>query len=181
VSYLLSSLAVMRKAFFRISVCLSAFLLGVFASSIPSPSCRAVAAGGQVRGETGRDVVPVSGLHTFRVSLNADFSDGFEQGWRTEDGQVVFEGSHSTKSKKSGTLVHQLVPSGIVREYAREFRDSTGRVGERYLVERKPDTPSGLAVTIVYYHGESYSFIEATTKELAVEFEQRQLAMSLDR
>jgi hypothetical protein len=135
--------------------------------------------------EVGRDLMSQSDLdlprlddtssfkrHQFRLTYRA-CGFGYTQGYEDEDGQELREGVASAADNPYyGWGYRQRLQDARIRDFVANY-PYRGRVGERYILENKPNDLGEGSVTILFYDGgDTYRFIDAPTLDLALEFEQ---------
>ena len=121
-------------------------------------------------------VIPVSRILMPRFTPSGrGCGMGYVQWYITNDSQGVAEGNQwdpkpNVIKKRVAEFIHN---AERVIEKQSEFHYRGDHVGERIIIDNKPDESGKKSVSIIYYDGgDSYRFIEAPTEELAKEFEQ---------
>lgn len=97
------------------------------------------------------------------------------QSFETDDGRMVSEVVYTKKSPMSAKLEFGKEIKGAeqIVQRVKNYRDYRGQLGERVVLVNKADESGNNSVTILFYDGSrSYSFINAPTMDLALEFEQ---------
>jgi hypothetical protein len=101
--------------------------------------------------------------------------NGYVQSYNTDDGQMVSEGVISTNSRRHAKreFAKELQAAERIVQRAKNYRDFRGELGERVVLANKGDESGDNWVSILFYDGgDSFSYINAPTLELALEFEQ---------
>lgn len=96
----------------------------------------------------------------------------YAQGFKAPDGERVSEGV-SPVDNPFGQGYRQRILEGSTLVYVREYHGHRGVLGERYILQNPPNEQGETSVSILFYSGrDHYRFINAPTKDLALEFEQ---------
>jgi hypothetical protein len=116
---------------------------------------------------------PVPTLHTFTPTCRA-CKPGYILGYQTEDGQDLREGVAAALDKKGDVLEKRLKDAKRVIQIRRDYRDSRDHItAERIILENQSYYCGEKSFWIITYeYDDAYSFIDAPSLELALEFEQ---------
>jgi hypothetical protein len=99
---------------------------------------------------------------------------GYVQGYELPDGQKMMEGSIGYPSKRQTKKKYNewLAKATSIIERVPEFKNRFGKIGERIVTLFPPDAAGKQWATILWYDGGSYfSYIQAPSVDLALEFE----------
>jgi len=122
---------------------------------------------------------PESKKHKFLPTYRA-CKPGYIQGYVTEDGQQLREGVALAADGPFGQGLRDRIRYARTRVFVANYRDYRGRVGERFILLNEPIDHGKETVTILFYDGgDYYRFIDAPTRDLALEFEQYLISIDL--
>jgi hypothetical protein len=144
----------MKKLFIRTFITSVTFCLGVLAVFIVSLLVQAnldYAPSGTVEHE--RLITPATKKHQFNATFRA-CKPGYVQGYETDDGQQLREGSRPVADSTFGTGYDQRIHAAKqTLAYFKPYVDAYGKVGERYILEND-SLETERSVTILFYDAE---------------------------
>lgn len=163
----------MRKILFRVLVAVITFAIGFSAVwMMPAFTMSSINIDSLAVEET-KSELRESKKHRFLTTYRA-CKPGYIQGYETDEGDRLSEGTAPAADIGFGLGYHQLIREARTPHvFVSKYRDHTGRIGERHILKNEPNEQGEESVTILFYDGgDYYRFINAPTMELALEFEQ---------
>ncbi len=117
---------------------------------------------------------PLKSLPKFMPTGRGCFRPGYVQGYSTYNGQWLSEGVQvfETSRKTRAELNKWIAKATRVVEHVPNYKNRWGNLGERIVVINLPNEKGQETASIYWYGGgNSVSYINAPTLELALEFE----------
>ena len=156
----------MRQAIFRLSIATITFAVGFSGVwMMRTPTITSI----RVDPVSVNEVIgdePTHEKHRFSPTYRG-CKPGYVQGYETDDGHHLSEGVALASGKLGGGF-HERIRKATVLKAFPKYRDHRGQVGERYVLQN-----DDRSVSILWYGGgDFYSFIEAPSLDLALEFQQ---------
>ncbi len=100
--------------------------------------------------------------------------NGYDQAYRTTDGQSLNEGVeiYETAKKTRAKLNEWMTKATQIIERVPNYKNRWGKLGERIVIVNPLDKNGKESVSVLWYGGgKSVSYIDAPNLELALEFE----------
>jgi hypothetical protein len=173
----------MKRTFFRLSISLLTFAVGysvvLFTELFPVVISPVKPATVSLSISLDDDSAKTTPVHYQKPRFSAVLRScwaGIVQVYMTDDEQQVSEGITFVGNRKEirAEFKRRLVKAVRVIEHIPNYKNHRGKSGERVVLVNPPDDRNPMeTVSILYYdRGQSIAFIDASTLDLALEFEQ---------